>query len=151
MDDYHIGKDFFELMENEEILGADVDVRMDIDKRHDCYECRFNFVGTLDVPCDRCLDPVSLRVDTDYDVVVRYGEEFDDSGDNVLILPYSASRLNVAGMIYDTLLLAIPLRCVHPEGECNATMAEVFREHKSGTDDVDNVVDIDSVSEADNE
>ncbi len=88
----------------------------------------------MEVPCDRCLDPVSHEVDTDYDVVVRYGEEYDDSGDNLLILPYSANRLNVAGIIYDTLLLTIPLRCVHAEGECNPEMAEALREHNSSAD-----------------
>ncbi len=134
-ENFHIDKKFFESMENEDILGADVDVELDIDKRHDSYNCRFHFEGTLEVPCDRCLEPVSQEVDTDYDVVVRYGEDYDDSGDNVLVLPYSATRLNVAGIIYDTLLLTIPLRCVHPEGECNATMAEVLREHNSGHDE----------------
>jgi len=135
VEEFHIDKKFFESMENGDILRANVDVRMDVEKRHGNYECRFHFEGTLEVPCDRCLDPVIHTVDTDYDVVVRYGEEYDDSGDNVLTLPYSATRLNVAGMIYDTLLLAIPLRCVHPEGECNAAMAEVLREHRSGPDE----------------
>jgi uncharacterized metal-binding protein YceD (DUF177 family) len=133
-EDYHIGKEFFELMDNTEIQGADVDVHMDIEKRHGSYECRFHCEGTMEVPCDRCLDPVSHEVDTDYDVVVRYGEEYDDSGDNLLILPYSANRLNVAGIIYDTLLLTIPLRCVHAEGECNPEMAEALREHNSSAD-----------------
>ena len=36
--DYRIDKSFFESMENDSILGADVDVLVDIDKRHGSYE-----------------------------------------------------------------------------------------------------------------
>lgn len=133
--DFKIDKSFFEAMDNEEILGADVDALLDIDKRHGSYELRLHCDGELEVPCDRCLDPVKHPVDADYDVTVRYGEDYDDSRDGVLILPESENRLNVSGMIYDTLLLTIPLRCVHAPGECNADMARALREHQSGEED----------------
>lgn len=132
-EDYRIGRQFFEDMENCDVLGADVEVHLDIEVRHESYDCRFHFAGRMEVPCDRCLDPVEVPVDTDYHVVVRYGEEYDDSQEDLLVLPWQETSLNVAGIIYDTLLLAIPLRCVHPEGECNSEMSGYLRAH--GADD----------------
>ncbi len=129
--DFRIGRLFFEEMENDSVLGADVDVMLDIDKRHGSYLLQFHCEGTMQVPCDRCLDPVDHQVDTDYDVTVRYGEEYDDSKDNLLIIPYNETVLNVASLIYDTLLLTIPLRCVHPEGACNSEMSETLRQHQA--------------------
>lgn len=133
--DYRIDKSFFESMENDSILGADVDVLVDIDKRHGSYEVEIHCEGTMQVPCDRCLEAVDHEVDADYHVTVRYGEEYDDSRDNLLVLPYSETRLDLAGLIYDTLLLTIPLRCVHREGECDTAMSETLRLHKAPGDD----------------
>lgn len=124
--DFRIGKEFFEQMENSDILDADVDVHVDIEKRHGGYSLTFETAGTLSVPCDRCLDAMQIPAEADYDLTVRYGEEYDDSTDNLLILPYSQTRLDLAPIIYDTLMLTIPLRCVHPEGECNAEMTDAL-------------------------
>lgn len=117
--DFKVGKELFELMDNNDILSADVDVRLEIRRRGDMYDCHFEMDGELIVPCDRCLDPMPVEVGADYDIVVRYGEEFDDSSDELLILPYNRTTLDVAPMIYDTLMLSIPLRCVHEDGGCN--------------------------------
>lgn len=127
--DYHIGKEFFELKENDEILGCDVDVHLSVEKRHETYILEFDLAGDLEVPCDRCLDPVTLPVDEVYDIAVRHGEEYDDSSDDVLVIPEGWTRLDVSGLIYDTLMLTIPLRCVHAEGECNRDMQAALHEH----------------------
>ena len=120
--EYRITRDFFENRENTDILDADVDVVLHVEKRHGCYMLEFDLVGNLAVACDRCLDPVNIPIDTTYDIMVRHGEEYDDSRDDVLIIPENRTTLDVAPLIYDTLLLEIPLRHVHPDGECNADM-----------------------------
>lgn len=132
--DFVIGKDFFENMENQDIMTADVKVHMDMDKRHDAYECRFHCQGLLQVPCDRCLDPVDIPVDTVYEVTVKYGDDYNDD-DGLLVIPYSNTSLNVSYMLYDTLLLTVPLRHVHPQGKCNRQMLEALRKHRGARDD----------------
>ncbi len=91
--------------------------------------------GMLQIPCDRCLDPLDHEVDTEYHVIVKYGENYDDGADNLLVIPYSNSYLNVAYILYDTILLTIPLRHVHPMGKCNRAMAAVLSRHKGGGDE----------------
>lgn len=132
--DFKIGKEFFENMENSDVQAADVHVHMDMEKKNDTYDCTFHCTGTLQVPCDRCLDPMDLDVDTTYHVVVKYGDDYDD-GDNLLIIPYSNTYLNVSYMLYDTLLLTIPLRHVHAPGKCNRAMLETLRRHRGARDD----------------
>lgn len=122
--DYKIGRSFFEERENTDILDCDVDVNLAVEKRREGYMLEFDLVGSLEVPCDRCLEPVKVPIDTTYDVMVRHGEDYDDSSDDVLVIPESWNRLDVAPMIYDTLLLEIPLRCVHPDGECNPEITD---------------------------
>ena len=121
---YKIGKEFFESKGYADILAADVDVVLSVEKRHGGYMFEFDLDGTLTVACDRCLEPVTLPVATSYDIMVRHGEDYDDSRDDVLVIPESWTRLDVSGIIYDTLLLELPVRAVHPDGEYNPEMLE---------------------------
>ena len=133
--DFEIKKDFFENMENSDILDADVHVHLNLEKRRDAYDCTFTLKGTIQIPCDRCLDPIDHEVDTVYHVIVKYGDSYDDGADNLLVIPYSNSYLNVAYILYDTILLTIPLRHVHPLGKCNRAMADALRKHKRCDDE----------------
>lgn len=133
--DFHIGPEFFKNMENPDILGADVNVHLDLEHRNGAYDCTFTCKGTLEIPCDRCLDPLEHEVDTQYHVVVKYGDRYDDASDDVLVIPESNHSLNVAYMLNDTIVLTIPMRHVHPMGKCNRAMAAVLNKHSSQTGD----------------
>ncbi len=133
--DFEITTEFFKNMENTDIISSDVKVHLDLVKKNDTYDCRFHCKGMLQIPCDRCLDPLDHEVDTEYHVIVKYGENYDDGADNLLVIPYSNSYLNVAYILYDTILLTIPLRHVHPMGKCNRAMAAVLSRHKGGGDE----------------
>ncbi len=133
--DFEIDSEFFKNMENTDVLSADVKVHLDLEKRNDVYDCTFRCNGMLQVPCDRCLDPLDHEVDTEYHVVVKYGDSYDDGADNLLVIPYSNSYLNVAYILYDTILLTIPLRHVHPLGKCNRAMADALRKHRRSSDE----------------
>ena len=145
--DFEIGKEFFENMENPDVLDANVHVHLDLEKRNDCYDCTFTLKGTVSIPCDRCLDPIELPVDTQYHVVVKYGDSYDDGADNLLVIPYSNSYLNVAYILYDTILLSIPLRHVHPQGKCNRAMVDALRKHKRAADDDDQEPEVDDADD----
>ena len=135
---YKIEKVFFEERENSDILGSDVEVEFDIENHHGNYHLAFRFRGVLDVACDRCLDPVAEDVDSEYEMTLRYGEEYDDSMDDLVVIPQSWSRYDVSAIIYDSLLLSLPMRCVHPDGECNSSMAAKLREHEADLSDDEN-------------
>lgn len=133
--DFTIDTEFFKNMENPDVMSADIKVHMDLEKKHDTYDCTFHCVGQLQIPCDRCLDPLDHEVDAEYHVVVKYGEDYDDGADNLLVIPYSSAYLNVAYMLNDTIVLTIPLRHVHPMGKCNRAMVAALSRHKSGSED----------------
>lgn len=146
--DFEITTEFFKNMENSDVISADVKVHMDLEKKHEAYDCTFTLKGMIQIPCDRCLDPLDHEVDTTYHVVVKYGEDYDDAADDVLVIPESSAFLNVAYMLYDTILLTIPLRHVHPMGKCNRAMAAVLNRHSVQTSDAEAA---EAMQDADNE
>ena len=141
---------FFKNMENTDVVSADVTVLLTIDHKHDAYQLTLKCEGQLQVPCDRCLDPVDIPVDTEFKITVKYGPAFSDEADDVLVIPYEDTALNVAYMIYDTLMLTIPLRHVHAPGKCNKAMTAVLRSHRypAGGDDDEQQLAEDTLEDA---
>ncbi len=110
---------------------ANVDVHLKLTYRNDIYVLHFDVHGTLTLLCDRCLDDLVIPVDTTYDINVEYGDEYNDDSDELLIIPNSDNYLNVSYMIYDTVVLSIPIKHVHPMGKCNRAMSALLKKHRA--------------------
>ena len=152
---FHLGPEFFSNMENTDIHGAYLEVKLTVVYSRDIYELSFHITGDIVLLCDRCLDEMTLPVDATYNINVQYGADYDDSSDNLLIIPESDRDLNVSYMIYDTVVLEIPIKHVHPAGKCNRQMSAMLRKHRvrSGNEDSeleDELIDeIDSMTDSD--
>lgn len=125
-------KAFFVNMDYNEIHDADLNVSLIVDYHNDLYALHFDIKGNVTVLCDRCLDNLMLPIDTTYDINVQYGEDYNDESDNLLVIPNSDSYLNVAYMLFDTIVLAIPVKHVHPLGKCNRQMSALLKKHRAG-------------------
>ncbi|MDE5843961.1 MAG: DUF177 domain-containing protein [Muribaculaceae bacterium] len=134
--EYHLDKQFFVNMENTDVRDADVNVVLTLVYNGTFYDLTFDVTGTVTLLCDRCLDNLDVPIETQYHVVVKFGESYDDSSDEMLVIPESDNYLNVAYLIYDTVMLAIPIKHVHPLGKCNRAMSALLKKHRSqGVDD----------------
>lgn len=134
MFEFHLDKQFFENMEFSDARNADIDVALKVVYRNDIYAFHFEFKGQITVPCDRCLDDLAIDVDTSYEISVEYGDDYNDDSDDLLVIPHGDNSLNVSYMIYDSVVLAIPLKHVHPLGKCNKTMSAILRQHRAEVD-----------------
>lgn len=138
--EFHLDKKFFEDMENPDIHDADLDVLLTIDHKADLYNMLFSITGTITLICDRCLDDLIQPVETTYEIAVKYGDDYNDDNDDLLIIPHSDATLNVAYMIHDTVALTIPIKHVHPLGKCNRQMSAMLKKHRThipGDEDAD--------------
>lgn len=153
---FHLGPEFFSNMENTDIHGANLEVKLTVVYARDIYELSFHITGDIVLLCDRCLDEMTLPVDATYNINVQYGADYDDSSDNLLIIPESDRDLNVSYMIYDTVVLEIPIKHVHPAGKCNRQMSAMLKKHRAhvpgdtDTELEDQLIDeIDTMDESD--
>lgn len=138
--EYQLGKQFFVNMENPDVRDADIRVSLSVDHHNDAYDLTFHVEGELTVACDRCLDDLILPVDTNYHVVVKYGDGDVETQDDYIEIPESDNYLNVAYIIHDTVALSIPIKHVHPLGKCNRAMSALLKRHRStqaDTEDAD--------------
>lgn len=128
---YSIDAEFFKNMESADIRCGAVNVVLDVTHANGTYDLNFVLKGSITIGCDRCLDDMELPIDTTYHLIVKYGEEYNDESDDVLVIPESDNDLNVAYMIYDTIALSIPLKHTHPAGECNKAMTAKLKQHSA--------------------
>ena len=129
--EYQLDGQFFKEMESADIHDASLTVNLTVNRKDDFYNMAFAFIGDITILCDRCLDEMLLDIDTEYNIVVKYGEAYDDSSDEVLIIPENDNYFNVAQLIYDTVSLEVPIVHMHDDGECNEYMSEVLRQHSA--------------------
>lgn len=129
--EYELGKQFFEDMESTDIRDAHLKVIALVNVKGDVYELSLKVNGELTLICDRCLDELPWPVDTEYKVFVKYGEDYNDEADNLLVIPESDNFLNISYILYDTVALTIPIKHVHPMGKCNRAMSSLLRKHRS--------------------
>ncbi len=120
---------FFADIDAPEVQKGRVNATLTVKKSAHAFEMNFHFEGKIVVPCDRCLDDMDLPIATDERLVVKFGKEYTDLGDNLIVIPEEEGALNVAWFMYEFIALAIPLKHVHAPGGCNKIMSRKLGEH----------------------
>lgn len=94
---------FFESFGNTDILDGEVKVDFNIRNRGTSVDVDCHIKGNVVVCCDLCLEPLTL------DVATGFSENYIPEG----------KELDLSQDVYDYIITSLPLRRVHPQGECN--------------------------------
>ena len=113
--DWELDKKFFEAIENPEILDCHLQLRMELEKQERMMVLHFTIHGDLEVACDRCLDPLQLPVDITEDYYIKFGDEYVEESESVLVIPETEYQIGIADLVFDYICLSIPIRKVHPD------------------------------------
>ncbi|MGV4529876.1 YceD family protein [Ornithobacterium rhinotracheale] len=113
---FEIKQLFFDLFTFEqEFQKPNIQVDLNLIKKSTFLELQFKLNGEVELICDITNEPYTQPIDGEMEIVVKFGEEFDDSDDEVLILPHGEYKVNVAQLIFELTLLSIPLKHINPD------------------------------------
>ncbi len=147
---YDLDKSFFTLIDDgtAEVKKGDLKVVVSLKKTSATFELIFETVGSVQVPCDRCLDEIAMDVDTKNKLIVKFGKEYSEESDEIVIIPEDDGEINIAWFLYEFIVLSLPAKKIHPPGTCNKAMSSKLNKHraKSADDDEDQDEDADDVS-----
>lgn len=115
---FQLDNRYFSTIEKTELLGGNVTVHAQLDLRVDDYDLTLTIYGTVQVTCDRCLDPM--------DVVV-------DNTEDMAPLLEDVQTLDLDWLAYEQIIVNLPLVHCHPEGGCNPEMAALLQNHLCST------------------
>jgi uncharacterized metal-binding protein YceD (DUF177 family) len=139
--EFDLDNAFFKKIDSPEIQTGNVKAKVSVQKKTATYELKFEIDGSVNIPCDRCLDNMEQPIHYKEKLLVKFGEQFSEE-DEIVIVPESDGGINIAWFLYEFIVLNIPMKHVHATGECNKTMVGKLKKHiirqKDDLDDDDN-------------
>jgi uncharacterized protein len=129
-----IDNKFFEIYEFPEIREGEVEIQVTLIKKTNLLELIFVLNGNLKVTCDRCLDDFMLPITYKTTLYVNFGSNYSEVDENIIIIPYSESQIDISQYIYEFINLSLPIRRIHPEDSegkslCNKVMLEKLNQY----------------------
>ncbi|KOY51547.1 YceD family protein [Polaribacter dokdonensis] len=112
---YSIDNKFFEAFNFDDYESSSIKVSLHFVKKSTLFELTFVTEGTVEVPCDVTNELYHQEIDSELPLVVKFGPEFNDDNEEILVLPHEAYEFNVAQFIYEMIVLAVPNKRVHPK------------------------------------
>jgi uncharacterized metal-binding protein YceD (DUF177 family) len=124
--DYHIDNTFFNYFEYDEFNAVDVKLDLKFEKKPTLLELYFSASGTVNVNCDSTNEPYNQAIDDQFKLVVKFGNEFNNENEEILIVPHGEYEINVSQYIYELIVLAVPAKRIHPGIEDGTLQSEIL-------------------------
>ena len=128
---YKVENTFFVSFGYHEFNAAAIEVSATLNKMSTMMELGIVAQGSVNVNCDLTNEPYEQAVNAELDLVIKFGELFNNEDDEILILPYGEHQFDISQYIYEMLVLAVPQKRVHPgvaDGTLKSSALEKLRE-----------------------
>jgi uncharacterized metal-binding protein YceD (DUF177 family) len=112
--EFKVDNSFFESFGYREFNDAAIEFVLVLNRMSTMLELEFQASGTVNVNCDLTNEPYDQPIEGAMELVVKFGEEYNDEDDEILILPHGEHQINIAQLVYEMLVLAVPQKRVHP-------------------------------------
>lgn len=138
--EFPITQSFFDLFEFEQdFQNPDLKIQLVLEKKNNFLELFFELSGSVEVNCDLTNEPYREKLNGKSQIIVNFGEELDDSDDEVWIIPRGEFQINIAQVVYELTLLALPLKRIHPDvktGKSHSKMLELLEKYGLQEDEI---------------
>jgi uncharacterized protein len=135
--DFEVNRDFFlNYYKETEMQEVQILVHIEAERTEAALVLNMSITGNVVVECDRCLDPCNIGLETQQTLIFSSAGEhyFDRKDDDSLFeIAEETDHVVLDSILYDVILLAMPLRRVHDEldsedSACNYEMLQRISE-----------------------
>lgn len=113
--EFPISQAFFDLFETEkEFTNAQLVSEISLEKHSTFLDFVISVNGKLTLNCDISNEEFEHFIENEIKVLVKFGEEYDDSNEEIITIPHTDSEFNVVQLIYEAVTLAIPMKKISP-------------------------------------
>ena len=143
--DYEVKDEFFEHFDQGLLDKGELSVKVTLEKRNAFLHLDFYIEGWVELVCDRCLEKYKQSLIHKDDIFVKFSETEQQNDEKVLWLCTGEHSVNLAQLIYEFIIVSIPLKHIHPEDEngdsiCNKEMIrkiEKYTRHEKVNNETD--------------
>ncbi|MBB1149063.1 MULTISPECIES: DUF177 domain-containing protein [unclassified Myroides] len=113
--EYQVDSNFFKHYNYDDFNSIQANISVLLNKKATLLEINLKAKGIANVPCDVTNEDFDLPIENEFNLIVKFGEEFNNDHDEVLIVPFNEYEVNLTQYIYELVALAIPVKRVSPE------------------------------------
>jgi len=128
--EFKIDKSFFEALPYSIVHNGDLKVWIELEKKENMLIADFDFFGTVKMDCSRCNEEMDVEVEGDLTIYYSFGNE-ETEDENLIVIPHESYQIDVTQPIYEMITMAIPLRPVHEEDECDEEMVKLIEKFQN--------------------
>ncbi len=123
---FTIDNTFFAHFEYKDFEEADIEGTLVLDKKPAFLELHFEVLGKVVLSCDVSTEWFDHPIDTQFDLIVKFGTPSENDPDEILVLPEGSYQINVAHHFYEIIVLSLPQKRVHPGIEEGTLKSEIL-------------------------
>ena len=125
-EDFDVDGSLFSTYESKDVKDGRCKVHVAMRKSDSQLTIDVAIDGEVVCECDRCLEDCTIPVHYDGTLLVHISEQTGEyDGDNMWVSP-EEEDINLMQYIYESVILSLPYRRVHPDGECDPDMMARF-------------------------
>lgn len=131
---FEVNKKFFDQFEDSEVKEGMLHATVAAEKRSSHIDLSIRIEGVVSISCDRCLGLILHPVDCTNRLLVKFARTHDESDPDIITMPADEQELDMRQYFYEYILLALPIKRVHPDDKkgnstCDPEMLEKLKEH----------------------
>jgi uncharacterized metal-binding protein YceD (DUF177 family) len=115
---------FFAEFETSEVEKGELMIQVELEKRSTYLSLTFSIKGTVELVCDRCLENFNYPLESNRKLLVKFSEKQIEDEAELIYLHPNDFQVEIAQYIYEFVILSLPIRRVHPDGENGETLCD---------------------------
>ena len=124
---FELNKEFFENFSFFDFNNIHLCVDVDLTKKSTLLELNFHLKGSVNVNCDMTNEPFDMPFNKEDFLVVKFGQEYNDEDNEILVLPYGEHKIILDQYLYELVILSLPRKRVHPGVEDGTLESEIIK------------------------
>lgn len=113
--DFKVDNSFFSTIEGSLVEKGNFDINVELIKSETILDFQICIDGVLNLVCDVSLKEFDKPVKLDKKIFVKFGEEYKEESDELIIIPHGSDSFDLAPLFYEYIALEVPFKKIHPE------------------------------------
>ena len=113
--EFDIDSTFFENFENSPVSKGNLVCELTLDVNERLIVGQFEIKGEVELTCDNSLELFDHPLEFEKEVLFKYGDELMELDETTIQIPRNIDQLNVGELIFEFVVLELPMRKIHPK------------------------------------
>ncbi len=133
---FNLDEKFFEFSDYFLIDNYSFSCVVEIEKKNAFWQMEIGINGFINTCCDRCGDPLLLKVDEVDTYFLKKEEESVTQSYNVIYIAHSNEPVNLEDVLKEVLFYVIPKTKVHEQNECNMEVLKKLSSYQKNSNKI---------------